>query len=307
MITPMELLRVLLGPVIVAAFLALLGRLLRWGWLMPLALGAGFLTGYSLLDVPPLPPRDGTDWLYWVMIPITVWGVVDGIMGSRRGAEFGGGIGGNILSGLIGGALLGGLVLMLLKPLITGYVGGLHWGVVSTASLIVAGWGAAMIWLLTGASKRLGNWAVLAGLWLLLSGTAVVVMSSNMRVMGLYGIAAAAAMGPVMVLMGNVRGVRSVTLVALAILAGELVSGRYYPDEGISSVNLLVLGLSPLGLVLAMLVPGKRNWVRGLVGVLLVAIAVAAVTVPTALTAAKAAGEIPGWDEGGMYNRPAGK
>src|SRR5688500_245811 len=89
MITPAELVRVILWPVIVSALIAGVGRWRKWAWAMPLAAGAGFVTGYALLGVPRLPPRDGTDWLFWLAIPTTLLGVLDATVGGRWGWALG--------------------------------------------------------------------------------------------------------------------------------------------------------------------------------------------------------------------------
>src|SRR3954470_21230997 len=89
MVTPSELLRVLLGPILVAGVIAAISRWRRWAWGMPVAAGAGFLAGYALIGVPKLPPRDGTDWLFWLAIPATLLGVVDATVGRRWGWALG--------------------------------------------------------------------------------------------------------------------------------------------------------------------------------------------------------------------------
>src|SRR4051812_20720167 len=77
MVTPSELLRVLLAPIFVSALLAGIGRWRRWAWAMPIAVGAGFVAGYALIGVPKLPPVDGTDWLFWLTAPVTACAALD--------------------------------------------------------------------------------------------------------------------------------------------------------------------------------------------------------------------------------------
>src|SRR3954468_1732661 len=89
MVTPSELFRVLLAPLVVSAIVAAIGRWRKWAWAMPLAAGVGFLVGYALLGVPKLPPRDGTDWLFWLAVPVTLLGVVDATVGRRWGWALG--------------------------------------------------------------------------------------------------------------------------------------------------------------------------------------------------------------------------
>jgi hypothetical protein len=120
---------------------------------------------------------------------------------------------------------------------------------------------------------------------------AVVVMSSNLRIVGVYGVAAAAALGPVAVLIGPINAARAVTIVSTSLLAGLLAGGHFYPDPGVSWTNLLVLLLAPVLMIVGAFLPVKRRWVRGVVAVVLVGIAVGVVTGPTALSAKKAAEE----------------
>src|SRR5688572_242189 len=86
MLTGQELIHALLVPVLVAGVLAAVGRWRRWPWAMPLATGAGFLAGYALLRLPSLPPRDGTDWLFWLTIPLTVLAMAAAVL-SNGGSD----------------------------------------------------------------------------------------------------------------------------------------------------------------------------------------------------------------------------
>ena len=85
MLTVAELVRALLVPAVIAGLIAALGRWRGWNWMPPVAVGAGFLAGYAAFGVPTLPPRDGTDWLFWLAIPLTLLGVVDAtVLRERR-------------------------------------------------------------------------------------------------------------------------------------------------------------------------------------------------------------------------------
>src|SRR4051794_21058104 len=67
MLTIAELLQAVLLPAVVAMALALVARWRGWGWALPLAIGAGFVAGWmAFRGAPTLPPRDGTDWLFWL-------------------------------------------------------------------------------------------------------------------------------------------------------------------------------------------------------------------------------------------------
>ena len=259
MLTASDLLHVVVAPVVVAAAIAGVGRWRKWAWAMPLAAGAGFMTGFALVGVPKLPPRDGTDWLFWLAIPVTLLGVLDALVGKRWGWVL--------------GAAAGGVGLVVLLPLVPG---ALSTGEVARVAVLLA---------VAGAVGALcAHVAEPAG-----GPPAVVVMSSHLFVVGLYGIAASAALGPVAVLTAKLPAGRSVAVVAVSLLAGLLAGGRYYPDPGVSVLNFSVLIAAPALLLLAAAVPGNKAWVRGVIAVLAVAIAVGVVTAPTALAAKRAA------------------
>jgi len=272
-IAPSELLRVILAPVIVSAVVAGLGRWRKSAWAMPLAAGAGFLTGYALIGVPRLPPRDGTDWLFWLAFPLTVLGIVDALVGKRWGWSL--------------GAAAGAVAWVILAPLVPGAVTRLE---LVSAALAFALAGAAVTFCIQLAEPRVAAAAVVAGLCVALGATAVVVMSSNLRIVGVYGIAASAALGPVAVFAGTLsRSGRAVAIVCIPLLAGLLVGGRYYTEPGVSGLNLVTLRAAPALLLLGAVIPGNKDWVRGIVAALAVATAVSVVTAPTAMAAKKTA------------------
>jgi hypothetical protein len=271
--TPSELAPIILWPVLVAAVIAGIGRWRKWAWTMPVAAGAGFLAGYASIGVPKFPPVDGTDWLFWLTIPLVALGVLDALVGRRWGWAL--------------GAAAGPVALVVLLPIVPG---ALSMGEVIRIAIMVAVVGAVVTICAHVAEPAGGPPAVVAGLCIALGGAAVVVLSSNVRIVGLYGIAASAALGPIAVLTGGkVPAGRSVAVVCVPLLAGLLVGGRYYADPGVSVLNFSVLIAAPALLLLAAAVPGKRAWVRGVVAVLAVAVAVGWVTGPTALAAKRAA------------------
>ena len=274
MVTTAELYRVLLLPLLISGIIAAVGRWKMWPWCAPLAAGVGFVAGYAALGVPHLPPADGTDWLFWLAIPLTVLGVVIAKYAGHWGW----------LLGLAAGAISYGIA----RPLVPTAVP------LATALGLAGGFALAGIALSAAtrlAASRCGAWA--AGVaW---SGTvlcaAVVVMSSNLRIVGVYGLAAAAALFPAGVL-GAPR-LRGYGPVAAGLLAGLLTGGRLYPEPGVRMIHLAVLTAAPLLLIPAGFLPIKKRRYRGLVGVLLVAAAALAVTIPTAIAAKHAAEDDP--------------
>src|SRR5687767_14687912 len=72
MVTSEELAKVVLTPLLVAAAVAAMGRWRRWAWAMPMAVGGGFVAGFAMLGVPRYPPLDGTDWSFWLAVPLTI-------------------------------------------------------------------------------------------------------------------------------------------------------------------------------------------------------------------------------------------
>jgi hypothetical protein len=283
MITFHVLLRIVLAPVIVSAAVAGLGRWRRWAWAMPLAGGAGFLAGYAmifahlssdaLVGVPRLPPRDGTDWLFWLAIPAIALGVLDALVGKRWGWAL--------------GAAAGVMAWVVMAPLVPHAVSTTELAIAAAA---FAAAGAGLASCARRAEPRVTSAAVVAVWCVTLGAAGIVVLSSNLQIVGFYGIAASAALGPVAAFAGKMPRVgRSVAVTSVLILAGLLVGGRYYPAPGVTWVNLVVLTAAPALLLLGAAIPGKRDWARGVAAVTAVALAVAAVTAPTALAAKKAA------------------
>lgn len=276
MVTPSELARVLLAPLIVSALVAAIARWRKWAWLMPLAAGTGFLAGYALIGVPKLPPRDGTDWLFWLAIPVTAVAIVDALPFGGRWA----------LDHVSMPAAPGIVAWMIVLPLAQGMLGPLFWvmgfGFMLAAYVVQLAFGFA--------GKRLGSTVIVAALCITVGAAAVVLLSTNTRILGIYGIAAAVALGPVAALVGPMRAGRSVAVVALALLAGLLAGGHFYADPGITWLQAGVLFIAPAMVVIGCKIPvGRYVWLRGVISVLLVVVVVSAVTIPAALAAKHAA------------------
>jgi hypothetical protein len=129
-------------------------------------------------------------------------------------------------------------------------------------------------------------------------GAGVVILSSNLRVVGVYGLSASASLAGAAVAMAGTRQApaavsRVIVLTAAALIAGLLSGGRYYPDPGVPWLQAAALFAAPLLVLVGAIVPTKRAWVRGVMAIALVGAAVAAISIPTALRAMKAAEEDP--------------
>jgi hypothetical protein len=276
MVTPSELARVLLAPLIVSALIAAIGRWRNWAWMMPLAAGAGFLAGFALIGVPKLPPRDGTDWLFWLAIPVTAVAIIDALpFGSRRVRDH------------ITPPFAPGLVAIVIYLPLHAAAGSLVAFVVGFGFMLAA----YIVHLAFGfAGKRLGATVIIAVLCVTVGAAAVVLLSTNTRILGIYGIAAAVALGPVAALVGPMRAGRSVAVVALALLAGLLTGGHFYADPGITWLQAGVLFVAPAMVVIGCMVPvGRCVWARSVISLALVIAVVSAVTIPAALAAKHAA------------------
>src|SRR6476469_174573 len=95
MLTLHEILFAIVIPAVIAELFAGLGFWRRWAWAMPAAAGIGFLAGYFVHPtLPGFPPQDGTDWLFWAAIPLTVLAIVDALIGRRWSWIFGAAAGG---------------------------------------------------------------------------------------------------------------------------------------------------------------------------------------------------------------------
>jgi hypothetical protein len=278
MITPSELARVLLAPLIVSSVIAAIGRWRNWAWAMPLAVGAGFLAGYALIGVPKLPPRDGTDWLFWLAVPVTAAATIDETPAARR-------------RGLRNGIapLVGVVTWVILQPLSASLDLPIRVG----AAVGFAAAAYVVLLALSDVAPRLGPTTILAALCVTVGASAVVLLSTNTRILGIYGIAAAMALGPVAALVGPMRSGRSVAIVTMSLLSGLLAGGHFYADPGISWLQAGVLFLAPAVVVIGSKIPvGRHVWARGVVSLTLVALVVSAVMIPAAISAKHAAEQL---------------
>jgi hypothetical protein len=273
----------ILLPLLVSLVIGAVAAWKRQAWLLPLGLGVGFLVGYANslgssggFGLPAVPPSDGTDWLFWTTIPAIILAATTGWL--RRGWM------------AILAAWAGAVVWMILKPLVPGTLS-------STASLELAIAAAIVAPVITGllhlAAQRLGHGWVAAALCIVLGGTGVVVLSSNLRTTGVYGLGAGAAAAAAMLFAARLKATQALAVLSTTILFGLLACGLFYPEPGVKPVFAGILAGAPLLVLLGLAVPAKKPWLRGAVAALAVAIAVAAVAAPAALAAKHAAEDYP--------------
>jgi len=245
---------------------------------MPLAAGIAFIVSYASFNVPKLKPTDGSDWLFWLAIPLTLLATLDGLLGKRWG--------------LIPAGFAGVMAAVLIFPLINPKVPDSPTSqTLWTMAILSALASIALAAIADFAQRRLGSLWIILGFCIATGGAGVVILSSNLHTTGLYGIAAAAALGPVALLAMRLNAARSIAIFAAPLLAALLVIGRFYPEPGVSWTNFTVLLAAPALLLIGAFLPLKKQWLRGAIALLAVTIAVAAVTAPTAQAAKKAAGE----------------
>lgn len=276
----LELRELLLGagvPVGVATFFALIAAWRRWAWLMPLGVGAGFLAGYLLIagGAPKFPPRDGTDWLFWCAPVLIALGLLDAIVRPRVGWVL--------------AAAAGAVVFLITKPLTPHAVPMSTLWITSIAAALVA---PALCLGVQAGSTRTNATAAMLSLCIIVGGASVLVVASNLRIVGIYAMSASAALGPAALLAFRTpASARAVAVYALPLLAGFLASGYHYPDPGVPMYGVVVLLLATLITPAATLLPIKRPLVRVAVALIATALAVGAVVGPAALAAKKASEE----------------
>lgn len=283
MLTNQELLYNVLLPVVISALIAAIGAWRRWPFTMPLAAGVAFIVAYATTGLPRFPPHDGTDWLFWLAIPLTLIAVGESLFGKLVGGAH---PTGTSRFGWLLGAAAGAVTFLLLKPL-----GDVSSQVLWTTTALVTLTGVALVFVASLAQRRLGSFWTLAPFCVAAAGAGVVILSSDSRTIGLHGIAAAAAIGPVVVLGARLRAAQSLAILIVPLLAGLLLAGHFY--AGVTHTHMIVLLAAPLLLLLGVFLPIRQQWLRGLIALIATIIAVAAVTAPTALAAKKAAESDP--------------
>ncbi len=245
MITSSQAVHAILIPFVISAFLAALGRWRSWRWMMPTAVGAAFLTGYGLLEVPRFPPIDGTDWLFWLAIPATLLAIVDSILLPNWGWAFGAAA----ARRLRWSSSIRSSPARHLPP--SAVARQSQW----PSSAPDCAWR-------SGRSRRGSAVGPSSPDFVLRRGASIVVLASDSASVGIRGLAGAAALAPLVLLTARpVHSARSISMIAVAVLAGILAGGHFY--AGVTFAQFAVLLLSPALLLAGFAVPGKRRRLAG--------------------------------------------
>jgi hypothetical protein len=266
-------------PGLVSMALMLIAIWRRWSIALPAVLGIAIMIGYWLLRQPGLPPQDGSDWLFWMQVPLMLGGIVFQRMGLRWAAM---------------GAMAGVVAYVVLRPIAPAIGLAAIW----KSSTVAAIWGTAAAIALPWAARRIGAAWTIGAMASVVGATALLVLSSNFMAYGIIGMGAAAAIAPIALGLGWMPGgggsdgrasVRGLSVMTIGLLAGLLAGGRYYPHTGVSAFHFQVLGAAPLLIPLGTFLPGRRDWVRGVGAFALASAIVWCVAIPAALAARHAA------------------
>lgn len=273
----------ILLPLAISAVLGALAWWRGWRWLIPIAAAAGFLGGYASslgvtggFGLPGWPPRDGTDNLFWGALIAGVLALPAALWPGRWVCAL--------------GLWAGAVVWAMIRPLTPEAVS-VHSAIAIAVTSSLAS--VVIIAILIEASEHLGHgWVVLA-LAIILGGAGALVLSSNLRTSGVYGLGAGAAIAGLFLFAWPLKAGPAVAVLSSTILLGLLAAGRFYPDPGIGWISAASLLFAPAMILVGVALPYELRWARGLAAVLAVAILVGAVVTPAALAAIHAAESDP--------------
>jgi hypothetical protein len=279
MLTDRELLLGIALPLVVSLLLGVIAWWLKQRWLLPIPAGAGFLIGYANalgpgggFGLPMFPPSDGSDWLFWAAIPATLLAALAAALNRPWLALL--------------GAFAGVVSFAILKPIVPAVMSATPAGEIALGVGLI---GIVLALVLHFAAERIGHAWIITALALIITGTGVTVLSSNLRTTGVYGIGGGMAMAGLILFMPRLRCAIGPAVLGVSLLAGLLTAGRFYPEPGMAIAGATVLFLSPALVLVGLAVPANRPTLRGVVTLLAVAIAVTSVAAPAALAAKKAA------------------
>jgi hypothetical protein len=246
---------------------------------LPAVVAVAVMTGYGLLRKPELPPQDGSDWLFWMLVPLGLCAAIFQRIGARWSAM---------------GAMAGAVAYVVLRPIAPAIGSAAVWECSAVAGL----WGTAAAVTLPWAARRIDPAWIAAALASIVGAAGVVVLSSNFLTYGIIGMGAALAIvatalglrptAPSSADDGPAR-IRGLSVIIIGILAGLLAGGRYYPHTGVGVFQFHLLGAAPLLIPVASCIPVKRNWARGALAVSLASAIVWSIAIPAALAAKHAA------------------
>jgi len=289
MITARDILWGVLLPAAVAAVAVIGGALLGRAWrarraLVPIGIGAGFAAGLAALlqRVPPAPPLDSVDWLFYAAIVVGVAAAVDSISwdvpvahdSSMPEAHMLDYASGEVRAPRNGPlfwlarfattlALATVLVWLLVRPLLV-----FNWtgsgGYVRIALIALT---ASLLWLaLDALARRAGGRAMALAMALVAALGALTIMLSGSQKLGQLGGLLAAGMFAVAVLglfFPLLMTARAMVLVYVMLHASLVLTASEHVYASLTTLNaILLLIAAPLGW-LALLVPARRPGARG--------------------------------------------
>lgn len=278
MLSAREILLGVLLPLMMSGALGLIAWWRGWRWLLPIGAGMAFLSGYASslggggFGLPGWPPRDGTDYLFWATLPAIALAAVSAQWPRWWSALFG------LWAGVV--------VWLIVKPLSPGTVPATALWVLGLAAAV---YGVAVVWAFSVAARRIGERTTALALAMVLGAAGILVLSSNLRTTGVYGMGAGAALAGSALFAGSLRCARPLAILGGALLVGLLAAGWYYPDPGISVWGAAGVALAPVVMWAGLLVPARRSRIRSLVAILATAVVLSAATLPSAIAAKNAA------------------
>ena len=309
MITARDILWGVLLPACVAAAAVLLGALLGRMWrlrraMVPLGTGVAFATGFAALlqRVPPVPPLDSVDWLFYAALVVGAAGAVDSIFWDRRGASEAhapydpgpltyareearlprGGAAYWVARFVLALALSAGLAWLLVRPLLV-----FNWtGSAGYVRIALIALGMSLLWLALDALARLaGGRAMAVGLAIVAALSSLTVMLSGSQKLGQLGGLLTSATFAVAILglfFPNPVTARGMVLVYVMLQTAIVVTASEHVYASLTTLNAILLLLAaPLGW-LGLLMPARRLVAR-------VAVQLVGMVVPAAVAATLAA------------------
>ena len=316
MITARDILWGVLLPAGVAAAVVFVGALFGRLWrprraLVPLGVGAGFSAGFAALmqRVPPAPPLDSVDWLFYAAVVVGAVGAIDSFFWDVPAARYAAeppdarvleyardelaaprkSLPSAIARFGVVLALSAVLVWLLVRPLLvfnwTGSSGPARIALVTLVTFL--------LWLaLDALAARAGGRAMAVGLAIVAALSAVTVMLSGSQKLGQLGglltsaLFAAAVAG---LFFPRLLTARGIVLVYVMLHTSLALTASEHVYASLTTLNaILLLIAAPLGWI-GLLVPARRSATRAAAQLAAMVVPAAAAAILAALAFARAA------------------